>query len=268
MKAWRHQGAGVLVWMCAIAVVLPLLTALIASVAEGWAWPALLPSQLTFRWWASDALHGPVASALFTTVTVALCVTFVCALISIPAARALALSDFPGKHTVEAMLLLPVIVPPIAVVTGMQHVMIVLGLADTFFGVVLAHVVPAAPYMLRVLKTAYAAGGGRLEEQARNLGASATQTFLRVTLPVLAPGLVVGGTLAFLVSTGQYLLTFMCGGGRVLTLPLLLYPHAAAGNRPIAAVLSILLSVPGMLFILAAEAYLHRKLRDREVYFV
>jgi putative spermidine/putrescine transport system permease protein len=91
------------------------------------------------------------------------------------------------------------------------------------------------------------------EAQARSLGATPLQTFRAVTLPAILPGLVTAALFAFLVSWSQYLLTLAIGGGRVQTLPLLLFSFASAGRNDITAAVALLYILPGLL-ILAVTA--------------
>jgi putative spermidine/putrescine transport system permease protein len=94
------------------------------------------------------------------------------------------------------------------------------------------------------------------EEQARSLGASPFQTFRHVTLPAILPGIIVGGLFAFLVSWSQYVLTLLIGGGRVITLPLLLFNYASAGRNDLTGAIGILYILPGILILLLTARYL------------
>ena len=70
-----------------------------------------------------------------------------------------------------------------------------------------------------------------------------------MTLPAILPGLLTGALFAFLVSWSQYLLTLAIGGGRVQTLPLMLYSFAAAGRNDLASAIAILCILPGLLVL-------------------
>jgi putative spermidine/putrescine transport system permease protein len=87
------------------------------------------------------------------------------------------------------------------------------------------------------------------EAQARSLGARPLQVLWHVMLPAIAPGVAVAGLFAFLVSWSQYILTLTIGGGRVVTLPLLLYAQAGAGRNDQAGVLAVLSLAPGLVIL-------------------
>jgi putative spermidine/putrescine transport system permease protein len=146
-------------------------------------------------------------------------------------------------------LLLPVIAPPLASTMGMHALFLRYGLADTHLGVALAHLVPALPYTILVLTASLTRLDPALEAQARTLGASWSQSWRYVTLPLLLPGLAVAGSFAWLISWSQYLSTWMIGGGQVLTLPLTLVAYQRAGDEPVTAALSLVfLSPPLVVF--------------------
>ncbi|MFM7442717.1 MAG: ABC transporter permease [Tabrizicola sp.] len=88
------------------------------------------------------------------------------------------------------------------------------------------------------------------EAQARTLGASPWQTFRNVTLPAILPGLMTAALFAFLVSWSQYLLTLAIGGGRVQTLPLLLFSFSSAGRNDLTGAIALIYVLPGLLVVL------------------
>ncbi len=248
---------------------IPFVSLIFWSVGKDWSWPRLIPAEWTGQSWMylfQD--YGRIGESVFTSILLASVVTVIVIVISIPASRTLALDHFPGKSLIEILIFLPLVIPPIAVVMGVHFIFIKVGISDTFFGVVLAHLIPTTSYMLRILKTVFIAIGGKMEEQAGALGANKWQTIFHVTLPMIFPGIITGGILVFLISLSQYLLTFLIGGGRIVTLPLVLFPFVTSGNRPMAAVLSLLFTVPGIFVILITELWLKRRYKEIDLYFI
>lgn len=126
--------------------------------------------------------------ALVNTIVIALIVTLLCTLICLPAASTIATEDFRGKRALETFLLVPLIVPEIAVGLGMLVIFLQLGLTGSYAGVILAHLVPTIPYTFRVLTASFQNLGRDLEAQGRTLGASPHQVTWRVTLPLVPRG--------------------------------------------------------------------------------
>lgn len=231
-------------------LVLPLVWLAIWSFARGWRFPDLLP-----RHWTLDSWHyvlsdsSGVLQSLGLTLGIALAATLLSILVGVPAGRALGLHDFRGKRAVEIIILAPAIVPGIAVVLGLHGVFLTLGLANTIPGVILAHLIPTLPYMILVMASVFAGFDTGFEDQARSLGASRLQVFRHVTLPAILPGLVVGGLFAFLISWSQYILTLVIGGGRVQTLPLLLFTFATSGRNDVTGAIAMIYILPGIVIL-------------------
>jgi putative spermidine/putrescine transport system permease protein len=232
----------------AACALVPLGIVLFGSIASQWFWPALLPAGWTLRAWRYVLSgSGGIGAALLTSITLALMVAALAVALALPAARALALYSFRGKRLVLFALLLPMLAPPLAAAMGLHSVFLRTGLADSFLGVVLVHLIPAVPYATFVLAGTFSGFDPDWEAQARTLGASPWSVWRRITLPAIAPGVALAAILAFVVSWSQYVLTLLIGGGRVLTLPLALVSFQRGGDEAVAAALSIVFVAPLLL---------------------
>jgi putative spermidine/putrescine transport system permease protein len=240
-----------------LAVLLPFLPIGVWSVSHGWFFPDILPGQLSLRGWSYLASPASrVLQALANSTIVATVVTLLNVGLGVPAGRALAVARLRRQAGIELLVLAPLIVPGIAVIMGVQVVFIRMGLADTRAGVVLSHLLPTLPYMILVMKGVFANYDRDYEAQARSLGAGRLQVLLHVTLPGVLPGVVIGSLFVFLVSWSQYVLTLMVGGGRVVTLPLLLFSFASSGDHAVTAVLALVFVMPAVLILLGTARYL------------
>ena len=230
---------------------LPFLPLLIWSFAQGWYFPQLLPAQWTVtNWQAIFTASTKVGQGFVQSLAIASLATALALVVGLPAGRALGLMEFPGKGAIKLFLLLPIIVSPLATLMGIQFVLIRLGLSGTLLGVVLVHLLPTIPYMTLVLSSVYANFDLSYEAQARTLGASPMQVLSQVTLPLIAPGVVVGALFAFLISWNEFLLTFFVGSGRVLTLPMVLFTSLQGGNTGLTAAIAITSILPALVFLL------------------
>lgn len=191
----------------------------------------------------------------------------------------LARRDFPGKAALNALVHLPLVLPPVVV----GYVLLVLlgrqgplgrllldwfgiSLPFTWQGAALAAAVMAFPLMVRAMRLSLESVDRRLESAARTLGASPGWVFVSVTLPLMAPGILVGALLAFARSLGEFgaTITFAANiPGETRTLPLALYSliQTPGGEGPALrlAILSVLLALAA----LAASEILARRLRGR-----
>ncbi len=164
--------------------------------------------------------------------------TVLCVLFGVPMALVLARTSFRGQDIARSLVLLPLVLPP--VVGGIAllytfgrrgllgHTIEVLGLQIAFSttAVVMAQTFVALPFLVVSLEGALRTGGQRFEEVAATLGARPTTVFLRVTLPLVLPGLASGAVLAFARALGEFGATITFAGslqGVTRTLPLEIY---------------------------------------------
>ncbi|AKP00006.1 MAG: ABC transporter permease [Marinovum algicola] len=245
----------------------PFIPLIIQSFAFRWAWPDLLPGT----WWleqrdramvplAWDYVLSPysrVWEATVNTVLIGSIVTVICLAICLPAARVLAREKFRGKSAFEFFLSLPLIVPEAAIGIALLMMFIRLGLAGSYVGIIIAHLIPTIPYMVRMLTAVYQGLGRDFEEQAMILGASRWQVLRLVTLPMLLPGVVAGALFTFLVSTNIFLLTFFLGQGQIVTLPTLLFSKIAGGTLDASAAgITLIVTLPGIILLIISERFI------------
>lgn len=243
-----------------VGVLLPMIPQLIWSITHRWYFPALLPTEFSDRAWSYVANpNSKILKAFVNSLVIGVSVTVIGILIGVPAGRALGMYKFKGKGLVELIILAPTIVPPLAVTMGIQVIFIRLGLADRMIGVILVHLIPTLPYMIISLSGVFANYDPEFEEQARSLGANMFKTFFLITLPAVFPGIVTGSMFAFLISWSQYILTMLVGGGRVLTLPVLLFAFAGSGDNAITSALSIVFVLPAIIILFLTSKYLSGK---------
>ncbi|TNE36226.1 MAG: ABC transporter permease subunit [Alphaproteobacteria bacterium] len=235
----------------------PLIPLAVWSGSRSWYFPDILPSAYSGRAWSYvfSSVSG-VPEGLWQSAFIALSATLLSLLIGLPAGRALGLYKFKGKALFELLILAPLIVPGIAAALGLHMVFLKLGLTGTMAGVVIVHLIPALPYMTLVMASVFAGYNPAAEQQARSLGAGSFQVFRYVTLPAILPGLLTGALFTFLVSWSQYILTLLIGGGRIVTLPLLLFNFASAGRNDITGAISMIYILPGAVLLLIAGRYL------------
>lgn len=252
-------GGRIALVLIVVAILLPLVPLIIHSFARAYVFPQLLPAEWSTRAWRIVlATDGGTWNALGWSVVVAVAVTALSLLVALPAGRVLGLRAFRGKRVLEFLVLTPLLVPAVAVAIGLDIVFIRLGLSGTFWGVVLVHLIPAAPYAVLVLAGVFANYDEDFEAQARTLGASPLNVFRHVTMPAIKPGLIIAGFFAFIVSWSQYVLTLQIGGGKILTLPVLLVSTASGGDVAITGVLTIVSALPVVVLLGLASRHVVR----------
>ncbi len=221
----------------------------------------------------------PFTPAEWEAVALSLRVAFWCTLAVLPpavlTAWLLARASFPGKILVDALVHLPLVVPP--VVTG-YLLLIVLGrkgpvgawledwfgivLAFKWTGAVVASAVMAFPLAVRAIRVAIDAVDPAMEQAARSLGAGRIRAFFAVTLPLAAPGVVAGAVLAFARSLGEFgaTITFVSNiPGETQTIPSAIYAYIQTPGGEGAALRLTAMAVALSLLALVASEWLARR---------
>ena len=232
------------------------------SLAGTWRFPAALPQSITLEsWrWAAQGLAGPAA----TTLLVGLAAT------AIALAAVLACLEHEARAgprpagRVLALVYLPLLLPQIGFLFGLQVLLVVLGLDATLPGLVWTHLVFVLPYVVLMLREPYLALDPRYLAAGRSLGRSAEATFWRVRLPLLRRPILIAAAVGFTVSAAQYLPTLFAGAGRLTTLTTEALALAVGGDRRVAAVAALLLALLPLAALAGALAVRSPRLGDRQ----
>ena len=265
MKKSHRLVNPILFFLLFIVSGLPFVPLILSSVSFGWQWPNVLPESFSLRAWEYVlASNSGTWSAVWVSLLIAFIVTAVNILLAVPAANALVRYSFRGKWLFEAIVFAPIIIPPFVAVMGIHLTFLRLGLTETIFGVVLAHISPTLPYMVRAIMISYNTLSVDWENQARMLGAGAISRFTHVVLPHLLPGIAAGASLSILISLSQYLITFIIGSGQVVTLPILLFPFISGGDPAIASAYSLLYAGIAILALLGMDIALKKYYQNKK----
>lgn len=221
-----------------------------------WFYPQLLPAEWTLTPLIRQLSNPRTQEALGNSILTASLVTMLAMLLGLPAARVLGLRRFAGRNLVLLLLFLPNVLPPLAIAMGLNILFLRLNLAGSLAGIMLVHLVPVLPYTIFALLGVFERYDEGFELQASTLGASPAQIWLRVSLPLLGPGMAIAALFAFLVSWSQYILTLLIGGGQLITLPMLLFAAVSGGNPTSIAGLALLFAIPPFVAILLATRIL------------
>jgi putative spermidine/putrescine transport system permease protein len=229
-RAWRGLLYGL---MTLFVVNIGLMIAAVAtnSFAKRWlgTW---LPEGWTTSWYAAAWKEFQLGDILLVTIEVVFAVVFLSLLIGVPAAYTLARRNFVGKRLLMLVFLLPLMVPPITYGIPLATVLYKAHLAGTIWGVILANLIPAAPFVILVMTPFIEQIDPNLESAARVFGAGTGRMFLHILVPLLAPGILAASLLVLVRTIAMFELTFLTAGADSQTLVVALYYAVfAAGVR-------------------------------------
>jgi spermidine/putrescine transport system permease protein len=178
---------------------------------------------------ATDLMINSVVNSLIVGFFATLISTVIGTMVAISLSR----SQFPGKKILDGVLFLPVVIPEITQGVSLAiFFKMVFDFLDNASGtrlhpgfgtIIIGHVVFNISYVAIVVRARMANMNPRLEEAAQDLGANRWQTFYRVTLPLIMPGVIAGALLAFTLSLDDFVVTFFTSGVGTTTLPIFVY---------------------------------------------
>jgi putative thiamine transport system permease protein len=225
---------------------------LLWSLAVRWRFPAALPQELGLASWKHVATHmgPPLGNSLLlagVAAAVALALTLAC----------LEHESRTGPrpaHRVLALLYLPLAVPQLSFLPGLQGALVRVGLDGTLAAVAWTHVVFVFPYVMLVLREPYLSLHPAYAGTARVLGRGEAAAFWRVKLPLLRRPIGLAAAIGATVSLALYLPTLFAGAGRIPTLVTETLALAGGGDRRLAAAVGLLLALLPLLVLAAASS--------------
>lgn len=222
-------GALAIGTLSAVMILLGIAILMVWSFAAQWSFPNALPDGFTLRSWMR---HGPgTTEALGETAITAITVTFIALMLTIGCLEAEYRYNLRFGQVGAWLLYLPLLIPQIAFLPGLQTLFLNVGAAMGRGPVILAHLIFVLPYVFLSLADPFRAWDRRVGTIAAALGASPDGVLWRVRLPMLLRPILTATAVGIAVSVGQYLATLLIGGGRVATLTTEALALASGGDR-------------------------------------
>ncbi|CAD6561779.1 Inner membrane ABC transporter permease protein YdcV [Paraburkholderia kirstenboschensis] len=207
----------------------------------------------SFRWYHDLFTSTDWARAGANSLIVTPIATIVATILGTLAALGLNRASFKGKGLLVAILISPMIVPVIVTGVGMYLLFARWGLAGTYAGLIFGHVVIAAPFVVITVNATLAGFNQNYVRASLSLGASPVRTFFRVTLPIIAPGVISGALFAFATSLDDVVITMFIAGPTQGTLPLQMFIGIRENITPTVAALASIFIVFSSLLLVTME---------------
>ncbi|MBP2549258.1 putative spermidine/putrescine transport system permease protein [Neorhizobium galegae] len=214
---------------------------------------AFPPESLSFGSYVKVFHNAKFVSAFWRSLAIGAVVGFVAVSAGMLLSLSLVRYRFRGRGAVNFLILAPFLVPHIVLAVGIMLVIAPIGLLDSYPGIVLAHLGITIPYTVRTITMSLTAVDARVEEAARVHGASPLMVFWRITLPLVRPGLVAGGVIAFLISFDEATISLFIVSVKASTLPTEIYHYLEHSTDPQIAALSVILILISVVVVIGVE---------------
>ena len=207
----------------------------------------------SMRWYENLFTSDDWIRAARNSFIVAPLATLLATILGTLAAVGLARVQFFGKGALMSLLIAPMVVPVVVVGVSTYLFFVQIGLADTYLGLVLVHAALGAPFVLTTVLATLQSFNHNLVRASLGLGAGPISTFFRVTLPIIAPGVISGALFAFATSFDEVVVTLFIAGPSQVTLPRQMFTGIRENISPTIAAVATLLIIFTTLLMLALE---------------
>ncbi len=185
----------------------------------------------TLKHWQDPFAFKDLTDALITSIQVAVLSTILATALGTLMALALVRYEFRGRSPVNFFIFLPLATPEVVLGASLLSLFISVGFARGFTSILIAHVMFNVSFVVVTVRSRLIGFDRSLEEAAQDLGANSFQTFVRVTLPLIMPGVVAAALLAFALSIDDFVITNFNAGSTV-TYPLYIWGAARVSIPP------------------------------------
>ena len=245
----KPRGILVPLWLGYAFLSLPILIVVIMSFNDSenlFVWRGF-----SLRWYPELFADEQIMQGLVNTLIVATGATAIATVLG--TLLAYGIQHYTRGGLIRAFAIAPAILPDLLLGIGLLTFFSLLSITLGLHSVILAHAVFATAFVTAIVLARMANLDPSLEEASRDLGAGPLRTFMRVTLPQLAPGIVAGALLAFTLSIDEFVIAFFTTAPTQPTLPIVIYSMVRFGVTPEVNALATLLLLVSIITVIAAQ---------------
>ena len=225
------------------------------------------PEGFSLRWY-KDMIYGtknPWGLAAKNSIVIAIISTIGSVIIGTLAAVGLSSRHMPYKGLIMAVLISPMIVPLIISGVAIFFFMAKAGLAATHTGIVLAHMILGTPFVVITVTATLSGFDHSVTRAAASLGSNPVNTFMKITLPLILPGVISGGLFAFVTSFDEVVVVLFLAGLENTTIPIQMWTGLREQLSPTILAVATCLIILSTLILVTAELLRRRSERLRGI---
>ena len=244
-------GFGPVAMACAVFLYAPILFLAVYSFNDGRSvsqW-----SSFSLRWYIKVMHNTDIQTATLNSLIIATIAATVATTLALGAAMAMTNNRFRGEEAAYATITFPLMVPEIVTAVASLVFFVSIGISLGFTTILLAHIVFCIPFAYLPIRARLEGMDQTLRSAAADLYASRWQSFAKVTLPLMIPGLISGWLLAFIISLDDFIISTMVSGPGSTTLPMHIYGMLRLGITPEVNAISSLMLVGSTLLVIVAS---------------
>jgi putative spermidine/putrescine transport system permease protein len=214
---------------------------------------AFPPTGLSTRWYANALTYPQFQKAAINSLIVTAAATALAVPVGTAAALALVRHPLVARGYWTALFLSPLVVPGVAAGLGLLILAAGLGIVASRWVLIVAHVIVVLPFVVRSVAVSVASLDPALERAAESLGARPSRVFVRVTLPLLRPGLAAAALFAVIVSVNEFVVSLFVSTRVTEILPVAMFTYVVNYTDPTMAALSALFIAATFVVVFVAD---------------
>jgi spermidine/putrescine transport system permease protein len=222
----------------------------------------------TFNEFSTEAWTNPcgaqgICESLGLSLQVGIIASLAATALGTMIAFALGRYRFRGRSATNLLIFMPMATPEVVMGSSLLTLFLMLGVPSGRTAILIAHIMFCVSFVVVAVKARVATLDPKLEEAAADLGANPTQTFLRVTLPLAAPGIAAGALLAFSLSFDDYIITKFNASPSSITFPMYVWGASASGVPVQVYVIGTIMFLLALIVVMTGQLISSR--RNRQV---
>ncbi|MER6226784.1 ABC transporter permease [Streptomyces sp. 900105755] len=218
--------------------------------------------QFSLDAWKQPCGVADMCGSLSISLRIAALATIGATVLGTMIAFALVRYRFRARGAVNSLIFLPMAMPEVVMAASLLTLFLNMGAQLGFYTILIAHIMFCLSFVVTAVKARVMSMDPRLEEAARDLYAGPAQTFVRVTLPIAAPGIAAGALLSFALSFDDFIITNFNAGSTV-TFPMFVWGSAQRGTPVQINVIGTAMFLVAVLFVLASMLINNRRNRQK-----
>jgi len=212
--------------------------------------------------WTNPCGTPGICGSLGLSLKIGFIATAVATILGTMVAFAIGRNRFRGRSSVNLLIFLPMATPEVVMGSSLLTLFIAMGIAPGTPTILIAHILFCLSFVVVTVKARIASLDPRLEEAAADLFANPTQAFMKVTLPLVAPGIAAGALLAFSLSFDDYIITNFNASPSSVTFPMFVWGAAQRGTPVQINVIGTVMFMAALILVATGTLISNRRARS------
>jgi len=245
-----------LVWITGIVVYLFLILPILVIVFSAFSpseYPEFPPTGFSLKWFTAVFGNPQWLDSLWISVILLIIVTPLTVILGTMASYSLARLNFRGKELIQSLILSPLMIPQVVLGIGLLYLFTMMGINGSIIALVVGHMIVCFPYVVRTVSVSVSNLNPVLEKASMNLGATPMQTFYKVTIPLIKPGILAGAVFSAVTSFGEISISLFVSAPSTVSVPVRTFGYIDQTFDPTINAISVIFIIISVIALVIIE---------------